>query len=318
MRRLAPGLIALLLLCGAASAAQPAAVPFLWRVQGARTQSYLLGSMHLLPASAKPLPRAIRQAYAKVDGVVFETDIGAMQRPAAQQAMLSAARRRSPLKTRIGAVLYQRVVARARGLGMPMRVCRDYAAWFCAVNLDVDVFRKAGFSNRYGVDAQLYAAARRDGKTIHGLEPVARQLALFTAMDATLSRDMLRAALDKSGDRLSQPRALYQAWRTDRLARFVTLDRQLRTRYPRLYRRLISDRNRAWMPQLKQLLDGARSRMIVVGAAHLVGPQGLVERLRKHGFHLVRVRSWRPAPAPGQYTARADAVTAPASGRIAR
>ena len=48
---------------------------FLWEVQGSTHKVFLLGSMHLLPASAYPLPDAMESAYRQSDIVVFETDI---------------------------------------------------------------------------------------------------------------------------------------------------------------------------------------------------------------------------------------------------
>ena len=46
--------LALLLLFSAGALAAGDA-PFLWQVKGAKTTHYLMGSMHLLPASAQPL-----------------------------------------------------------------------------------------------------------------------------------------------------------------------------------------------------------------------------------------------------------------------
>lgn len=292
--------------------AAPAAAPFLWRVQGPSATHYLLGSMHLLPASADSLPDALEQAYGDVDGLVFETDIGALQSRAVQLQLLAAAHADHGLKQILAPALFRRVQARAHVVQMPMSLCGHYAAWFCAMSLDVYAFRKAGFSDEYGVDEHFYGEALSDGKTIRWLESPARHLALFTAMNKTQSLAFLRAAVDDSADKLDDPQTLYRAWRDDDTARIAALDRQLRARYPQLYQRLIAARNRAWMPQLQDLLDGDSPQMIVVGAAHLVGPDGLVPQLRALGYRVT------PGLTPSSDQLSASAATVLSVGKLRR
>jgi uncharacterized protein len=46
---------------------------------------------------------------------------------------------------------------------------------------------------------------------------------------------------------------------------------------------LLSDRNRAWMEQMPKMLADAPT-LVVVGAAHLVGDEGLLSLLRQSGY----------------------------------
>jgi len=50
-------------------------------------------------------------------------------------------------------------------------------------------------------------------------------------------------------------------------------------------RLLVRDRNRAWMPGLRGAIDTGDA-VIVVGAAHLPGPDGLVAMLRQAGYRV--------------------------------
>lgn len=283
---------AALLATTAARAAGPATAPFLWQVQGPLATHYLLGSMHLLPARDDSLPDALEDAYAAADGAVFETDIGALASRSVQLQLLAAAHRDRPLRSRLEAALYRRLQARARSVGMPMTLCDGYAAWFCAINLELYSDRHDGFSEEYGIDQHFYGEAVNDGKTVQWLESPAAHLAVFTGMSTALSRTLLRSALD-DGD-VGAPRTLYRAWRADDTAAVATIDARLKSRYPALYARFITVRNHTWLPQLRELLDGGDAQLIVVGAAHLVGPDGLVASLRAMGY---RVRRGLP-PAP--------------------
>jgi len=53
---------------------------------------------------------------------------------------------------------------------------------------------------------------------------------------------------------------------------------------PALYKRLLTDRNRAWVPAVEKLLQGDRDAIVIVGAGHLVGKESVVELLARKGF----------------------------------
>lgn len=274
----------------AAAQAAPDPAPFLWHVDGPHATHYLLGAVHLLPARADDLPKALEQAYAQADGVVFETDIGALAMRDVQVAFAAAGHSKRPLAGRVGKALYGRVAKRAVALDMPLSLCRYARAWSCAVDLGVYAFRQAGFSLAHGIDTHFYDEAVADGKTVNWFEPVKRHLALFTRMNEKLGRTMLVAALARSNEGpnggLASPRALYTAWLEGDINAVARFDRHFKQHYPTLYARLVGQRNRQWMPQLRALLDGTQPQLVVVGAAHMVGPDGLVSALRKAGYRV--------------------------------
>ena len=57
-------------------------------------------------------------------------------------------------------------------------------------------------------------------------------------------------------------------------------------KYPAAYQSLIVERNHNWMPQLEQCLTRTTPCMVVVGAAHLVGPDGLLTLLQRKGYRI--------------------------------
>ena len=52
---------------------------------------------------------------------------------------------------------------------------------------------------------------------------------------------------------------------------------------PDLYQRLLVERNRNWVEPVEACLKEKTACFVVVGAAHLVGPDSLVALLRKKG-----------------------------------
>jgi len=149
-------------------------------------------------------------------------------------------------------------------------------------------YRKAGFSGDNGIDKQIYGWAHKDQKDVRWLEQPAAHIGLFTGMSDALSREFLASAVDDSaGDDGDDPDELLRAWKDNDVGAIETLDRQLKAAYPGVYRHLLADRNRNWMPQLKRLLDGGEPQLVVVGAAHLVGPDGVIALLRARGYKVL-------------------------------
>jgi hypothetical protein len=52
------------------------------------------------------------------------------------------------------------------------------------------------------------------------------------------------------------------------------------------------------MPELVAAIDGDTSTLVLTGAAHLVGPAGLVALLREKGYAVTPVQNVEPATPP--------------------
>jgi hypothetical protein len=54
--------------------------------------------------------------------------------------------------------------------------------------------------------------------------------------------------------------------------------------HPEVYQRFVSDRNRAWLPKIESYLSQSENYMVVVGAGHLAGKDGIIEMLKAKGY----------------------------------
>lgn len=285
-----------LLAAAPALAQESSRAPFLWEVEGARTRHYLLGSVHLLPADAEQLPDGLEQAYLRSAELMFESDIGALASPDLQSKLLAAAKADKPLKASIAPALYERLVRRAGAVGMPMALCEPFRAWFCALSLELFSYQHAGFRADLGIDQQFFQRAMTDEKPVHWLEEPQAHLALFTDITPPASEQFLAATVDELIENGSEPQDMLRIWREGDGAALETMAAQLKTRAPAVHERLLAARNRAWLPRLQAALGGDKAQLVVVGAAHLYGPDGLVALLRQKGFRVQPAAESRPAP----------------------
>jgi uncharacterized protein YbaP (TraB family) len=53
--------------------------------------------------------------------------------------------------------------------------------------------------------------------------------------------------------------------------------------HPALRKRVIGDRHRLWLPKLEAMIAGGKPTLVIVGAAHTVGADGLAAMLRARG-----------------------------------
>ena len=71
----------------------------------------------------------------------------------------------------------------------------------------------------------------------------------------------------------------------------ATRETNASVRLMRLDKLLDVDRNDAWLPQIEKRLTGSKSddTLVVVGTLHLLGADGLVEKLKAKGYKVERV-----------------------------
>ena len=279
-------LFTLAVLLWLAPAAAQDQAPFLWRIDGARTTHYLLGSIHLLPESEAVLPPAYERALKASDVVVFETDFDALQEPDTQQRFLTAARAPMPggLRGQLHAETYHALSEHLGGLGLPAESFDSFKPWFVAMSLELLRYQRAGFAAEYGIDGRLFKRALDGGKTIEWLESVDQQIHVLSGMGPAVEEAYLRAAIEEDQPSGPQPEALLRIWRQSDTAALAENIAEMKSDYPEIYWRVLSGRNAGWLANLRQRLDGRKPTMIVVGAAHLVGGDGLLQTLEADGY----------------------------------
>ncbi len=273
----------------------------LWQVQGPKAKHWMLGSVHLLPPSAYPLPDMIEYAYRDAHGLAFETDIDALVAPDTQAQMLAASLEDRPggMRARIPATLYRALERHARKIGMPLPPCDTFKLWFCATVLESFAMRKAGFAAEHGLDQHFYRRAQLDQKPRWALETSQEQLQVLTGMPEPLARQMLEATLDETLSEGDDPQELLRIWKRSDLAALEKIESALRKQYPAVHARLLADRNRAWLPKLRELFNSPSPQLVVVGALHMAGEQGLPTLLWTGGFATTRMVE-KPQKAPAR------------------
>lgn len=273
-----------------------APVPLLWKVSDKDNAVYLLGSFHLLRPSDYPLSGDVEAAFADAERVMFELSPDEMQSLAVPQLMMQAALRTDgkTLQQDLDADTWARLEAWAGRNGQPLASFNGFEPWFVGLTISIVEMTRQGLDPKLGLDTHFMDKARTSGKPTAGLERVQDQIGVLDGMDDAEQRQLIAESLEQAEKGAQETQRLHDAWRrgdVDALWNGMAAD--MRDRYPRLYQRINVDRNDAWVPKIRQLLDppGNDDALVVVGALHLLGEDGVVEKLRARGYTVERVCS---------------------------
>ena len=96
----------------------------------------------------------------------------------------------------------------------------------------------------------------------------------------------LAEAVDDVDSEMANISTLAKAWKTGDAATVERIVLEDMKKEPAIYERLLVARNRNWLPLLEALFDRPGRAFVVVGAAHLIGPDGLIAMLRARGYQL--------------------------------
>jgi len=260
--------------------------PALWRIAGAKGSVYLFGSFHLLPEGVAWRTAALDRALAEASVVVLETDFDAANDPKAMLALISKygmLPKGRTLAEALPPALNAEVERMAAGFGLPPAALAPLRPWLVAVTLSVQFIVREGHDPARGVDAQVLAWARANGRQIQTLETNESQLRIFADLTSAQEVEFLAVTLRQIRDTpqiLSDMLSAYRRGDVRALEKVLNLGFD---DFPMLRQRVLGDRHANWLPQIERMLASGRTHVVVVGAAHLVGPDSVIAGLRARG-----------------------------------
>jgi uncharacterized protein YbaP (TraB family) len=271
----------------ASTVAQPRAATrsFMWKATRQQGAVYLVGSVHMLTKDFYPLAAPIDAGFKDSDLLVEEVDLAEMLAPDQQFSLL--ARGMLPAGQRLDKVVSPATMAlvnaRVGSLGMPASALQQFKPWFLAMTLMAVEWEKAGFDAALGLDKHFYDRAQTEGKAVQGLETTEYQISRFDGMAMPQQDRFLAESLKDLDAEKASVQKIADAWKTGDLPTLERLVLQDVKDDPFMYQRLLVERNRNWLPKIEALFARRGRAFIVVGAAHLVGPDGLIAMLKAKG-----------------------------------
>jgi len=274
---------------GRAPAPEPYLTPLAWdaRLPDRPGTLYLLGSIHVGSAQTRQLNPTIVQAWRYSDELVVEVDLDASS---ADGARAWGQRAYLPSGCHLADVLspetWQLLSSHLEAHGLEMARFASLKPWAVVLQLARIEFEQAGFAAEQGVDRRfLNAAAGR--KPVVALESYSLQLDLYDGFSLKVQEMMLRDLLQPSDP--YETAALVDAWEHGDEQAFLDLLFPDSDRWQAYRERFFYQRNENMVRKLAELEHDGRTRFVVVGVGHMVGPRGIPALLAAQGWTVERI-----------------------------
>ncbi|MGX7895211.1 TraB/GumN family protein [Tsuneonella sp. HG222] len=265
--------------CGEPPREWPAAKPALWEVEGPNgEQGWLFGTIHSLPQDVRWRTPAVSGAYDQAGVLVLEiADIGNANRAAGVFDRLQNTVDLPPLSARVAPEDRADLVDFLERAEMEDDAFSQIETWGAALVL-------ANRTRPEGPTQSVDRAFVDGGKRVYGLETFAQQYGYFdTLAPADQAALLMTLAREKPGyERID-------AWLTGNLAALEKQGSEGLLADPELREALQVSRNRRWAPQIADMLRLNERPFVAVGAAHMLGDEGLPALLERAGFAVRRI-----------------------------
>jgi uncharacterized protein YbaP (TraB family) len=264
----------------------------MWQIDGKSNRIYLLGSVHVLREQDHPLPAVIEAAYQDAEILIMEVDMDDLD-PVEMAGLvneLGMITDGGELQDYMGPDLYAEAADYASQLNIPLAMLAQTEPWLAAMTVEQMMMLRIGFSPEYGIEFHLSAKAAEDDKEILGFESAREQLEFLDGLSLTAQRSLLIQTFRESLNIEEDLGLLIDAWRRGDVGFLEENLLAEMQQYPELYKTLVVDRNSAWAAKISDLTGGRDDYLIVVGALHLVGDDGVPALLSEMGIGTTQSR----------------------------
>ncbi|WP_432200491.1 TraB/GumN family protein [Erythrobacter sp. W53] len=263
--------------------------PPIWEITSdtGEAEGWLFGTVHALPTGtawrSTKLEETLQDAELLVVEVASLEDQAELSRIFTRLALDDGGE--APLAARIDPelrVMYREVLIKSGTSADQLDPLETWAAALTLAQLAQTAETEAG------VDKALL---RQFGaQDVIELEGARSQLSIFDGLPESEQRDLLNAVLRDANNPDDTLKELVAAWQAGDLDLLSDLSTAGLLEDPELYEALLAKRNRDWAARIEPLLAQQDQPFIAVGAAHMLGDDGLPTLLRERGFTISRIQ----------------------------
>lgn len=246
---------------------------------------FIGGTFHLLTEKDYPLPEAFESAYQQANELYFETNIGEIDKPAFHQKALKVMlySNGQTLDKGLNKNTYARFVEYATSRQIDPMQLNALNPTGVMLTISILELQARGFVAQ-GVDKYYYDKARQDNKNIGWFETPDEQLAIIDGFDTDDPNALINYTLDDIENFDASVTQLHDSWRQGDMDTLAMLGIEGFDEYPELYDLILVARNNNWMKAIEAMFDDEGTELVLVGALHLPGKDGVLTQLQNKGY----------------------------------
>lgn len=283
-------LILCCLLLVTAQAKPPSVNTSVWHLQHPDGRElHILGSLHMLPDEAYPLPATMTRVINSAKHVVFENNLSTIDPRKVSQFLATHGyfAKGKSLSQVLTKKQYQQAQRYAELVAYPLSNFNRTLPWLLALQLQLHSIQQAKFRVANGIDIYIHAYAKLKSLPVTGLEPHLTPFKALAALPLSEQLSFLKGVVRKEAGNQKELNRIYHAWRLGQqqlLADYLLDDTMAVFRES-----MLLQRNRQWATVIDREFSHQRDGLVVVGVAHLVGPSNLLHILQSYGFEVTQL-----------------------------
>lgn len=255
----------------------------MWQVERGSSKVFLFGETVGVRREDAWLREPIRRA---VDGSrEFWCEVADADEIAASPSLGEYGLAAEPLSGRLDEHQRHYLHAIAGAVDVDPTTLEGLRPWLAGQLLEIVHRDRSGIDATADVHNVLLSLARDSGKAIRTELPDAEAtLAFFANLGHAAEIDYLMWTLDRVAGQGTEIREQVAAWLVGDGSVVEAQVVEMQRTYPALYRRLIAERNRAWIPRIQEMLRQPGSTFVLVGDSHMPGEGGIPVLLARSGL----------------------------------
>ncbi|HIC44016.1 MAG TPA: TraB/GumN family protein [Sulfurimonas sp.] len=266
----------------------------LYKVSSKTSTVYILGSIHLAKPELYPLAPEIEKAYRSSDVLVLELDPTSAESSASiQKSMFSLGLypQGKSLSSQLSSKTYTALKHYAAKTGIQLDQMEGMRPWVVMLQLSVVEMMRLGYSPELGIDQHFLKKAKKDKKSIIELETAQEQMAVLSKDDKDFQDKLLFYTLKDMKELEPILNEMFISWKKGDASSFDEMMSKSIKEDPSLiiiYDDIITKRNYTMTARIEGFLKTKKNYFVVVGSGHVVGKEGIISLLKKHGFTMTQ------------------------------
>lgn len=129
---------------------------------------------------------------------------------------------------------------------------------------------------------------------MQSLETLEDQLEIFDNLPVPTQEAFLLQTLEELDNLGGDMDTIVQSWEAGDTAALQHFLLDSFEQHPDLYDRILVQRNLNWLPHIEGFINQDQDCLVIVGAAHLIGPEGVVQLLHDRGYSVTQIYQAAP------------------------
>jgi len=278
--------------------------PALWKVstklsdtnndkQTNNASLYLFGTIHLLPKGAEWRTSTIDSAIKDSDILITETT--GLEDTANVSKIFNAMamdEKTTNILERVRSADIDTLKYVIKDHGLSQKALNNMETWAATLAISNAYTSDLGLKRTLGVETILTKQFKEQNKPMEGLETIASQFAIFDNLSEKDQRHMLEEVINNGVDSRANFLKLLDAWLDGNSEALLDETDTGLLKSPAVKEALLNGRNRKWVNALINKLDNGTHKQyfVAVGAAHLIGKNGVPKLLQDAGYRVERIQ----------------------------